>query len=114
MYRYKVKEIIKMYDGDTITVIVDLGFNITKLEIIRLAYIDAPEIRGESRESGLISRDWLREKLTKAMEENGIIIETFKDHKGKYGRYIGDVIVDGISINKQMVTEGLAIFKDYS
>ena len=113
MYEYKVKEIVKVYDGDTITVILDLGFNITKLEVIRLALIDTPEVRGDERPDGLISRDWLRERLATAMEENGITIRTFKDSKGKYGRYIGEVFVDEVSINKQLVTEGLAVFKEY-
>ena len=57
MYEYKVKEVIKVYDGDTITVILDLGFNVTKLEIIRFAWINAPELRGEEHDQGIISRD---------------------------------------------------------
>ncbi len=114
MYEYKVKEIVKIYDGDTITVMIDLGFNVTKLEIIRLALIDTPEIRGDEREEGLISRDWLRERLYTAMEKGiDIYIRTNKDHKGKYGRYIGEIFIDDISINKQLVTEGLAIYKQY-
>ena len=65
-------------------------------------------MRGEERPEGLISRDWLRERLNTAMTENGIIIRTHKDSKGKYGRYLAEIFVDDININKQMMAEGLA------
>lgn len=114
MYEYKVKEIVKIYDGDTITVIVDLGFNITKLEVFRLAKINAPEVRGDEREQGLKSRDWLRERLytAEAMGED-IIIKTYKDKKGKYGRYIAEIFTGGVSINEELVFAGLAEYKEY-
>ena len=110
MYEYKVKEIIKIYDGDTITVILDLGFNVTKLEIIRFARIDAPELRGEEHDQGIISRDFVREKMYNAKK---ITIKTYKDHKGKYGRYIGGVYIDGENLNEMLVSEGLAEYKNY-
>ncbi len=110
MYEYKVKEVIKVYDGDTITVILDLGFNVTKLEIIRFAWINAPELRGEEHDQGIISRDFVREQIKNA---RNITIKTFKDHKGKYGRYIGEVYVDGVNLNKMLVSEGLAEYKKY-
>lgn len=114
MYEYKVKEVVKIYDGDTITVIIDLGFNITKLEVIRLARINTPEIRGEERDEGLKSREFVVHKIAKALtEEHDIIIKTYKDHKGKYGRYIGDVFINGECINDQLVTEGLAEYREY-
>ncbi len=114
MYEYEVKDIVKVYDGDTITVIIDLGFNINIKEVVRLSFIDTPEIRGKTREAGLIARDWLRERLASAQkEQKTITIRTNKDHKGKYGRYIGELIIDEISINRQLVTEGLAVFRTY-
>lgn len=114
MYEYKIKKILKIYDGDTITVEIDLGFGVTKKETFRLAHIDTPEVRGESRPDGLISRDWLRERMYSA-EKAGIdiLIKTFKDKTGKYGRYIGDVVIEDVSINRQLVLEGLAVFKSY-
>ena len=105
MYEYKLKRIIKIYDGDTITVELDLGFGVSKIEKIRLSDIDTPEIRGEEREEGLISRSFVVEKLTNAED---IVIKTFKDRKGKYGRYIGEVFVDGLSLNKELLQLGLA------
>jgi len=104
-YIYKAK-VIKVYDGDTITVSVDLGFKIHTIEKIRLFDIDTPELRGDERPDGLISRDWLREKIL----DKEIILKTFKDKKGKYGRYIGEIYLEGeeISLNEQLINEGLA------
>ena len=114
MFEYKVKEILKVYDGDTITVLIDCGFHVYRRESLRLALIDAPEVRGDSRQEGLKSRDWLRLKLYQAEELNkDIIIKTQKDKTGKYGRYIAEIFIDDISLNKQLVQEGLAIFKEY-
>ena len=106
MYEYKVKEITKIYDGDTITVVLDLGFGVYRKEILRLYGIDTPELRGEKREQGLISRDWLRERLNVEMEK--ITIKTVRDMQGKYGRYLAEVYVDDININRQLLSEGLA------
>lgn len=113
MFEYKVKEIVKVYDGDTVTVKIDLGFNISITERIRLLGINAPEVRGESREAGLASRDWLRQKLEEA-KENGydIILKTKKDKKGKYGRYLGYILINGpepVNLNMRMIQEGHAV-----
>ncbi len=114
MYEYRVDEVIKIYDGDTITVKIDLGFSITKKEKIRLSRINTPEIRGEERPEGLVSRDWLRNRINSAIENNvDIIIKTNKDIKGKYGRYIGDVFISDICINDELVSLGLAEYKEY-
>lgn len=108
MYEYRVKEIAKIYDGDTITLIMDLGFSISTKQTFRLLNVDTPEVRGAERPEGLIARDWLRERLNTAMEEKGIIIKTYKDSRGKYGRYLCEVFVDGVNINIQLLAEGLA------
>ena len=108
MYEYKIKEITKIYDGDTITVILDLGFGISKKEIIRLFGIDTPEIRGVERPEGLKSRERLVELLK---EYPNTYIKTYKDKTGKYGRMLGDLIIPETkkSINQMLVNEGLAV-----
>lgn len=114
MYTYEAI-VTKVYDGDTITVDIDLGLGIWKMgEKIRLADIDAPEVRGEEREAGLISRDALREKIL----NKRIRIKTEKDKKGKYGRYIGTIFiieadllmenVEDVNVNEWMVKNGFA------
>ena len=110
MYEYKVKEIVKIYDGDTIQVILDLGFGIYKHETIRLEGINTPEVRGDEYDAGIISRDYLRERLFVAYETNSEIrIITHKDTQGKYGRYIGVVTVDDVNINVEMLEKKLAV-----
>jgi micrococcal nuclease len=108
MYEYRAK-IVKVYDGDTVTAVVDLGFNVSVTEKIRLYGLDTPEIRGEERADGLISRDRLRERIL----DQEVTIKTFKDKKGKYGRYIAEIFLGDENINEWLITEGLAERKDY-
>ncbi len=101
--------IIKVYDGDTVTAIVDCGFSI-KLKIrVRLYGINTPEVRGKERPEGLKSRDYLRGLIL----NKDIILETIKDKKGKYGRYIGIIHLDGKNINELLVENKYAVKKDY-
>ena len=108
MYEY-VATVIDVYDGDTITVQIDLGFSIHIVEKIRLARVNAPELKGETKDEGVRSRDWLKSQLYL----RDIVIRTDKDKKGKYGRYIGEIIVDGTNINDELVKQGFAVYKDY-
>lgn len=109
MYEYKIKEIIRIYDGDTITAVIDLGFGLSFKEKFRLSYIDAPELKGIERPNGLISRDWLISKIDEAITNDiPIFIKTQKDRKGKYGRYLAEIFIEGVSINKLMISEGFA------
>ena len=50
MYEYAIKEIIKIVDGDTVDIVIDLGFDLSKKERVRLAGIDAPESRTRDSE----------------------------------------------------------------
>tara|TARA_Y100001938_G_scaffold91444_1_gene125447 strand:+ start:1461 stop:1787 length:327 start_codon:yes stop_codon:yes gene_type:complete len=104
MWEYRAL-VQKVYDADTITVDIDLGFDIIlKKQKIRLVGINAPEVRGEERQHGLISRDALRSKIA----NKWVIIQTEKDKKGKYGRWLGTVVLDGENINNWLLNEGLA------
>ena len=113
LYHYKAL-VTAVYDGDTITVDFDLGLHTwIKGEKIRLHRINAPELRGEERPRGLLSRDYLRELIL----GKEIIIETFKDKRGKYGRYLGEVWLligeDYVNINDDLVRKGFADYKEY-
>jgi micrococcal nuclease len=103
-YTYKAF-VTSVYDGDTITVDIDLGMNTWKNNVkLRLARIDTPEVRGDSREQGLIVRDHVRNLLL----DQQIEIKTIKDKTGKYGRYIAEVFVGDENINDYLVEQGLA------
>lgn len=104
LYAYKA-EVTEVYDGDTITADVDLGFNTWRRdEKLRLFGIDAPEVRGEERPQGLISRDALRAKIL----GKDVIVCTIKDKTGKYGRYLAEIYLDGTNINAWLVENNYA------
>ena len=95
-----------VYDGDTITCTIDCGFNMfMKKQKIRLTGIDTAEIRGDTREEGLIVRDILRNKIL----GKEVVLKTEKDRKGKYGRYIATVYLDGVDMNQWLIDEGHAV-----
>lgn len=106
MYQYKAK-IIDVYDGDTVTAMVDLGFYHYQQMIFRLYGINTPELRGEERERGLVVRD-----IVRAMVLNKeVTINSYKDKQEKYGRYLANIIVDDIDLNLWLVQNGHA--KEY-
>lgn len=107
MYEYRAK-VIKVYDGDTITCDISLGFNVElKKQKIRLLGINAPEVRGKSKDSGIISRDALRSKIL----NKKVTLKTFKDKKGKFGRWLCEIWVNDECINDWLLNEGYA--KEY-
>jgi len=107
MYEYRAY-VRRVYDGDTITVDIDLGFGMMVCnQKVRLLNIDTPEIRGPERPEGLKSRDALRKRIA----NKWIKIKTKKDKKGKYGRWLAEVWIDDTCINDWLISEGLA--KEY-
>ena len=114
-YNFRVTEITKVLDGDTIDVIIDLGFDLYKKERVRVAGVDTPEKRTTNDEEKALGYDathWLEEKLAGAIAgADDLIIRTeLVGGFGKYGRllgwlYIGDAEV---SLNEQMIKEGYA------
>ena len=114
LYRYKAT-VISVYDGDTCTVDIDLGLHSwIRGEKLRLHRINAPELRGKERPQGLKSRDFLKSKI----ERKEILLETIKDSKGKYGRYLAEIWLEEtpgnfININDLIVKEGFAKYQKY-
>ena len=113
LYHYRAL-ITAAYDGDTVTAEIDLGLKtVVKGEKLRLHRINAPEMRGEDKVAGKASRDWLRSRIL----GKAVIIETFKDKRGKYGRYIAEIWLpenDGYTnINDEIVAQGHAVYKEY-
>ena len=113
---YHYRAIVRsVYDGDTCTVDIDLGLGSwIHGEKLRLHGINAPELRGQDREAGLRSRDFLRSKI----DGQEIFIRTLKDKKGKYGRYIADIWVANengtwVKVNDLLVERGFAVYKAY-
>jgi len=100
-YTYNAK-VRSVYDGDTIRVDIDLGFDIwLNDQSIRLHGINAPEVKGSTKLKGLASRDRLRELIL----NKDIVLETIKDSKEKFGRWLGKIHLDNSCINDILLKE---------
>ena len=115
-YNFRVTEIVKVLDGDTIDVLIDLGFDLFKKERVRIAGVDTPEKRTrdlEEKALGIDATNWLKKKLEDTIAGDGdeLTIRTeLVGGTGKYGRLLGWLYIneDTISLNEQMITEGYA------
>ena len=109
MHEYKV-EVLRVVDGDTVDVDIDLGFSTwLKKQRIRLYGIDTPESRTrdlEEKKYGKMASNFLSDALKDA---EVVSLRTHKDKKGKYGRILGEIICDGVNINQVMVETHLAV-----
>ena len=111
MYEYYVKKVENVVDGDTIDVIIDLGFDILFASRVRLAGIDTPESRtkdAKEKALGLESKEYLKKHLKDA---KSVVIKTEKmDSSEKYGRILGWVYINGDteSLNDKMINDGYA------
>ena len=100
--------VIKVYDGDTITIASKLPYKKSPLYrfSVRLNGIDSPEIKGVSKKEtqmAIISRDKLAEKCL------GKKVKLTEIKREKYGRVLADIHCDGICLNEWMITEKLAV-----
>lgn len=110
MFTYKAK-VVSVYDGDTITCLVDLGFKITIKEKFRLYGIDTPEIRTKDLQEKKLGYK-AKEKLESLIKNKDVYLVVMK--KGKFGRWISKVylnkndIEDDNSVNQILLKEGFA------
>ena len=114
MFEYQAR-LLRVVDGDTVDVEVDLGFYLKQEMRLRLNKVDTPEIRGRERPEGLLAKAFVEERLSTA----GIIgIRTYKIEK--YGRFLADVyygpahlarelvLTQGTLLNRELLEQGLA------
>jgi len=109
-FSYRINKVTKVIDGDTIDVIIDMGFDILYKSRVRLFGIDTPESRTrnlEEKKRGLISKKFLTDKIKSAKK---LTIKTHKGSEtGKFGRILGEVFADGVNLNLQMCEDGYAV-----
>ena len=111
MYEYYVRKVENVVDGDTIDVLIDLGFDILFASRVRLAGIDTPESRTKDLKEkalGLEAKEYLKKALKDA---KSVVIKTEKmDSSEKYGRILGWVYIndDTVSLNDMMINDGYA------
>lgn len=105
LYSYKINRVIKVVDGDTIDLDIDLGFNISIKQRVRLYAINAPESRTRDKEEkkrGLAAKNRLKELC----EEGNLTLKSYG--KGKYGRILGEIYTNGSNINNILLSENHA------
>jgi micrococcal nuclease len=111
MYEYYVRKVDNVVDGDTIDVLIDLGFDILFQSRVRLAGIDTPESRTKDlaeKALGLESKEYLKKHLKDA---KSVVIKTEKmNSTEKFGRILGWIYVNGDteSLNDKMINDGYA------
>lgn len=107
VYTYKVKEVTKIVDGDTIDVNLDVGFEFYVHKRLRFLGIDTYEVRGDEREQGLVAKARLAEIIESA---DRLYVQTKMDGEGKYGRVLAWLWVEKggelTNVNVQLLEEG--------
>mgnify|MGYP003348070614 CR=1 FL=1 len=104
MYIYNAK-CLRVVDGDTVDVIIDCGFSILHKARVRMYGIDTPESRTrdlDEKARGKLASQYIQDHIDNG---NEIIIKTEKDSKGKFGRILGKIFIDGKDIWKQKVDQ---------
>lgn len=106
---YNNVTLVRVVDGDTVRLRVDLGFHLFFEDNFRLADIDTPEVRGAEKAQGLVAKGALETMIAEECEHgDGIKIQTYKE--GKFGRWLTTLISrkTGDTLNQRMITEGYA------
>lgn len=108
MYTYRVLRVDRVVDGDTVDVVLDLGFGISIKQRLRVMGVNTPEIRSPDAErrvkaqaAKVFAEQWL-------LSEGSMIVTTYKDDK--YGRILGDFKHSGHSesFSEALLSAGLA------
>ncbi len=100
--------LISNYDGDTFDLAIDLGFEIQTRHSIRLSGVDTPELRGGTDESKAAAR--LARDVANAFVNSGEeVIFVSEQWAGKYGRPLGDIVVDGLSLRDHLLDQRLGV-----
>ena len=110
LFHYKAT-VERIIDGDTIDVVLDLGFDIHMKARIRFAGVNAPESRTRDpieKEAGLLSKRYVEEWCKEG--DGVVIVQTQLDGKGKFGRVLGRILNDdGQCLNDEMISLGHAV-----
>jgi len=113
-------KIVRLIDGDTCVLDCDMGMSITVRATVRLFKINTPEVRGPEKVAGHAATQHLADLLVEFRHEGewDIVVQTHKDKRGKFGRYLATlmgVTQDGqpVDLNERMVTDGHAVVALY-
>ena len=122
-YIYHNVNVVRVIDGDTLVLEIDLGFGLTYKDTFRLNRINAPEIKGKQRELGLKVKYYIEARfgIYSSPDESNYSLKDISDYitkiqtfkKGKYGRYLCEVWVGGKNLSDELVEKKLAWYQDY-
>lgn len=96
--------VLRVIDGDTLRVAIDLGYEITVVRNLRLYGVDTPEIVGKDRARGLAAKRWMEALLPAG---SVIYYRSIRDKRDKYGRYLADILIEGKPLAELMIEEGV-------
>lgn len=106
MYEYKITNVLKIIDGDTVDLSLDLGFYVMTIQRIRFDGLDTPELHSKDETERKLAQE-AKDFVTKWFEQNkDLVIKTKKDDK--YGRMLGEIFCSGKSLNKTLIEMGYA------
>jgi len=105
MYKYEAF-LVKVVDGDTVDAVIDLGFNVSIRERIRLWDINAPETRTRDIKEKILGNK-AKKRLKELLRVNKGKFRLVSHGFGKFGRCLGEIFVNEQSINELLLTEGL-------
>jgi micrococcal nuclease len=109
LFHYKAK-VTRVVDGDTIDCLIDMGFDLHNKQRVRFYGVNTPETRTRDKEekiAGLAAKEYVKAILKEG--GNNCVIETRLDKKGKFGRTLGVIYVDGLNLNSALVKDGHAV-----
>ena len=114
LFHYRAR-VVSVYDGDTCTVDIDLGLGVwVRGEKLRLHRINAPELTGADKARGQRSRDHLKSLIA----GKDVLLQTIKDRREKYGRYLAEIWLEqpnapALNVNDALVAAGHARHQKY-
>jgi micrococcal nuclease len=110
MFTYAVKEVVRVIDGDTVEILIDLGFSITIKQTVRIKGINSPEIHtrdNAEKTKGLASKVYAEQWFT---QSGPLTVRTYKDEK--YGRLLGEFFRGEENYSESAVRGGFAVVYD--
>lgn len=105
-YVYRAK-VVRVIDGDSCVLTLDLGCHVTITRSVRLLGIDTPEVVGTTREAGIAAREYARTWVA----DGRLVVETRLDANDKYGRLLATIYRtgDGACLNQDLISSGHAV-----
>ena len=110
MFTYTVKEVIKVVDGDTVDIVIDLGFNISLHQRVRIKGINSPETRTKNVEEkikGMSAKVFAEQWFA---QSGPLTVKTYKDEK--YGRLLGEFFRGTENYTETIISKGFAVSYD--